>query len=396
MISAVFAIVAAVFATLFKDDISLLYFSIIIGSLAGVYSSLVHSKNGTLSHVKKAVIVTIIANLTIPGILEVAPEGWIRPFVKFNYDTELYPDLQHKKFEQVVIYDDIHSFNKAMEIMKESYVPVLFKGLMNNSEEMGWKILNRLDEEDIKLRVAKYDVGAPYDFLRGTPSQRNGETVLAGVAMSENSPYFSAFEPFLNAEEVKEITGEMLDDMYSFDTNFLSNFNQTVVTSGTHAAAMITSWSLQMMGKKTWFLWSPEESRKMHKQWWGRTPLPAYGSEKSMFDRPTYKVVMEAGDVMAFPPYWMHAVTSHAGPNLMLNLRTPIGWVPFGGDWLCGLRVLVAMPMAIVTKMLPKLSIVKSTPLALEGLRNVSKTDMNAAWYDTPTKLRTGPPEQFL
>ena len=396
MSSALAALLTALSAALFFNDISLINWSLMFAAAVVFLLTLLCSKRSTSFFAKWFIVIFIITNLTTPGVLEVAPEGWIRPWIKFDYNSEVYPDLKHKTFEQVVHYDNVHSFTEAMEVMKKADLPVIFKGLMNNSEEMGWKILKRLDDDGVKMRVAKYKMEAPYDFMRGAPNVRNGEAVLASVAMAENSPYFAAFEPFLNAEEIKEITGEMLDDKYAFDTNFMSNFNQTVVTSGTHGAAVITSWSLQMMGKKSWFLWSPEESRKMHKQWWGRTPLPAYGSERDMFDRPTYKVVVEAGDVLAFPPYWMHGVTTHEGPNLMLNLRTPIGWVPFGGDWLCGLRVLVGMPMAVLIKMLPKLAVVRSNPLAIEGLRNLSKTDMNAAWYESPSTLRTGPPEQYL
>lgn len=398
-VSTIAAVVSsAVLAVLFTNEAHLLYLSLLAGSLTLLICSLVNTKRSFKSNMKWAFLSFLCTNLFTPCILDSVPASVIRAFgVKFQIGTEIYPNLQDKTFESVIEYNDIHSFTEAKEIMNDAYYPVVFRGLMNNSVEVGQTILNRLDEEDIHLRVAKFDVDGPYDWIRGTPHTRNNdEAVAPKTAMAENSPYFAAFEPFLTNEEVQDIAGDILSGNYLFDTNFLSNFNKTVLTSGTHGASVITSWSLQMMGSKSWFLWDPVESRKIHRSWWGRTTLPAWGSEKDLFDRKTYKVRLDAGDVMAFPPFWMHAVTTHAGPNLMLNLRTLIGYPPFGGDWLCGLRIGVSAPLTALLKFLPQMKVIPSNALLIDGLRQVFREDIKVAFTEAPEKLRNGPVDQFL
>jgi hypothetical protein len=395
-VSVITVCLSVVFAVLFSSDVSLLNFSLLVGSMGGLILSLLYPKSSVQSHAKWMFIIFLVTNLWTPSILDNAPTQWLRPWIKFEFGTELYPNLQNKEFENVTYLYDVRSFTAAKEVMKDSYVPVIFKGLMNNSEAMGQKILQRLEADGVKLRVAVYDVDGSFDYLRGSPYTRNGDAVLSSVAMAENSPYFAAFEPFLNSEEVAEIAGEMLSKNYLFDTNFMSNFNKTVVSAGAHGAAVITSWALQMMGTKTWFLWSPKTSKAMHREWWGRTPFPSHGSEKDLFDHPTYKVVCEPGDVLAFPPFWIHAVTTHPGPNLMLNLRTMIGWVPFGGDWLCGLRIALGAPLIAIFKFLPAGKLEKANALSVDGLRKIRVDDVNVAWTETPEQLRSGPVEQYL
>lgn len=389
------------FYSMLQADFELLNFCLTVASGFAVVLSICASKMPIERQLKYVVGFFAAIYMFIPASLDVVDAEYLRPFIKFNFNSDLHPDIKNKEFLKPIIHHDVHGFTEAMEIMKKADKPVLFKNLMPNSKDVGQRVLNRLVRENKTLNVGVYNVSGEFDFMRGSKFTRAGiAKKQVSEVMRDNSPYFASFEPFLERDEIHEIAGDVVSGKTLFDTNFMSHFNDTVVTAGIHGAAVITSWSLQMMGSKSWFLWSPEESRKMHNSWWARTTLNAWGGELEAYSRPTYKLKVEAGDVLAFPPYWMHAVITHPGPNLMLNLRTNIGWVPFGGDFLCGARIAVSFPFIALFKFVPALlagePLPKSNPLVVNGIRNIKVQDSDAAYKTDAHRMRLPPVDQFL
>ena len=322
--------------------------------------------------------------------LDAVGTSLIRPFVKFPYGTDLYHDMKGKEFLQVKVVEGV-TFSEAQRMVYDSKVPLLFKGILKNSTEKGMAIINRLKESDEKFRGQTYDV-YPYDFFRGSHLKINGENnkITVKEVMDPSTTQYLSFEPFLIREEIIEMVGEEVYDKTLTDTNFIGNFNETVMTAAAHGAPSGISWGLQLVGDKTWFMWSPDVAEKyFNSDWFSTTSTPARGDEKYLFSLPTYKVRICAGDIMTFPPKWYHAVMTHAGPNLLLNLRTVYGpnWIP---SYLSFFRTALSKIMQKV------LSQGIASVHHREGIRAVRVDDISAAFQSAPEKLRWEPLDNFL
>jgi len=146
----------------------------------------------------------------------------------------------------------------------------------------------------------------------------NGEAELTGK--------YCSFRTFLSDEQIEAVMPQEMKDVGAKvrrDTNFVSNFSEPVVTAVAHAAILSKSWSLQCLGEKRWLLVDAASNDALR-----AIPMPSLipgkFSERYFFTDPDIKlhtVVMRPGDLMYFPPSWMHVVETRPGPNIMLNLR---------------------------------------------------------------------------
>jgi hypothetical protein len=326
----------------------------------------------------------------IPVVMDCVHADILRPFVKFPYTAEQYPDLKGKEYLHIREVRDV-SMQEAGELVKQSTLPLLFKGIIKDSTDKGMVIINRLMESDEKFRGQSYDY-KPYDFFRGSKLKINGEDNKLTVkeVLDPSTTMYLSFEPFLVRDEMVEMVGEEIYSKTLADTNFIGNFNQSVVTAYPHAAPSGVSWALQMVGDKTWFLWSPEVfAANMNNQWFSRTSFPGRGSEKYLFSLPTYKVRVEAGDILSFPPLWQHTVITHPGPNLLLNLRTMYGpqWVP---SYVGFMRLLISKGVSYV------LSKGVAASHFADALRKVRVDDINEAFDTNPEMLKWDDVENYL
>jgi hypothetical protein len=103
---------------------------------------------------------------------------------------------------------------------------------------------------------------------------------------------------------------------------FISNFQQKTLASPFHAAPQ-DNFFFQCKGRKHWFYIEPKDlayvgayiSR-------GVTFSSNFANETEIIDRINiYETIVEEGDVMFNPPYWLHAVGTPIGETISVANR---------------------------------------------------------------------------
>jgi hypothetical protein len=142
--------------------------------------------------------------------------------------------------------------------------------------------------------------------------------------VADNHSYlYAGFEAITDAQTVNDMTGLDVETLGDYKQNnlFTSNFPHEILTASIHCAP-IDSFTMQLIGTKTWFFVSPEDlagvdSIPMPTSF----PLPITDDEFISKVKNVYVLRQEPGDVMYFGPHWCHAVSTAKGPNLMMNMR---------------------------------------------------------------------------
>lgn len=142
--------------------------------------------------------------------------------------------------------------------------------------------------------------------------------------VSHNHSYFYAgFEAITDPDTINTLTGLDVEKLGDYKQNnlFTSNFPRQILTAAMHCAP-IDSFTLQLIGTKTWFFVSPEDLANVDSIPMPTSfPLPITDDELLSKVKNIYVVKQEPGDVMYFGPHWCHAVSTSPGPNLMMNMR---------------------------------------------------------------------------
>lgn len=143
--------------------------------------------------------------------------------------------------------------------------------------------------------------------------------------MEDMDDLYAGFETITPVETVNELLGGFdftkLVPGYKQNNLFFANFRRTLLSAGFHCAP-IDSIAIQLVGKKTWFLASPEQLARLIS-----IPLPTFFgvglNDDDLIDQiKEFKIVQAGpGDALYFGPNWCHAVITHQGPNIMFNLR---------------------------------------------------------------------------
>ena len=234
--------------------------------------------------------------------------------------------------QHVRIVENVHSFRDVKKIVDkglfgDGWEPILFKKFLVDPEEKWKRVIDK--HKDAKLLFAEVDVKSFGNvFLPGIRNHGKVETTLeAAVSEAErtnNSSFFASFAPFLDPETSKQIL-KMSDEEYKsilIDTNFVSNFQETVLATAIHSAVPPNSYGIQLMGRKLWVFLPPNEMESFDAVNVGPTILFS-GSEAEMASRSGRYIVavQEEGDLLFFPPQWGHAVITKSGVNVMCNVR---------------------------------------------------------------------------
>jgi hypothetical protein len=140
------------------------------------------------------------------------------------------------------------------------------------------------------------------------------EEILAEVIHGLNK----TFDPALMVKQLKG--GHGSGEGIKFATSFISNLPEPAITTGTHAA-MIISLVFQLTGQKIWILHNREESSAEYyfDVSWRTYPL-CLGDWLKALRRP-WVAVTNPGDLLYFPLAYEHLVFTDQGVNLMTNIR---------------------------------------------------------------------------
>lgn len=153
------------------------------------------------------------------------------------------------------------------------------------------------------------------------------ENHLRSDKASNHSSFYAGFESITDPSTIQEITGLDVTTLGDYRQNnlFASNFAEETLSAGLHCAP-IDSFTLQLVGTKTWYFVSPENLAE-----YPSIPMPTFFNLPMTDDELLSKihvlhvVKQGPGDALYFGPNWCHAVATTPGPNLMMNMRYNAG-----------------------------------------------------------------------
>jgi hypothetical protein len=335
-------------------------------------------------YLKSSLIISLISGglfyVFVPVFVEYCPPS-LMPLTRFPYGSNLYPNLESKQFVDIKVYENL-TMKEVYEVVATLNEPILFRNVVPGSEKIARKIVDRLASSDKKYLSQRFQT-RPYDFFRGSRFEAGLRSNISEVLESKHNEYIG-FEPLLTPEEDAVLFGTA-DNSNIVDHSFLSNFNETLVTTFVHGAAATTSWSFQLAGKKTWFFWSPEFDPTFNTGWFCRVMLPSHGDEYALFSLPTIRVNVNEGDILVFTPRWYHTVVTHSGFNMMITFRTKYG------NWLSG--VIPSIRFFTATALFKFFG--RNTPHYLPGIRKIRMDTMQSVYDESPEGLRWENPDRY-
>ena len=240
----------------------------------------------------------------------------------------------HCNFTQqhIRIAENVNTFGEVKKYLQQglfgaTWEPVLFKKFVGNPEKK-WDAVMK-EHHNASLLFSEVELKSFGNvFLPGIRSYGKIETTLgeafSSATQTANHSYFASFAPFLDKDTSKHILS-MNDHEYKsilIDTNFVSNFEKTVLATAIHSAVPPNSYAVQLVGRKLWIFLPPDEMEAFDAINVGPTILFS-GSEAEMASKKGRYIVavQEEGDLLYFPPQWGHAVVTKSGINVMCNVR---------------------------------------------------------------------------
>lgn len=217
------------------------------------------------------------------------------------------------------------------KIFHEGGMPTLVKGVLNTDQD---KIVDEMTRRNKgkDMRMLTFEewntphfspsCGALESSITKSFDEYSTSHLYSNVA--ENHSYlYAGFEAITDAKTVNDMTGLDVETLGDYKQNnlFTSNFPHEILTASIHCAP-IDSFTLQLIGTKTWFFVSPEDLANVDSIPMPTSfPLPITDDEFISKVKNVYVLKQEPGDVMYFGPHWCHAVSTAKGPNLMMNMR---------------------------------------------------------------------------
>ena len=160
-------------------------------------------------------------------------------------------------FRDSVVMHDIHDFQRAAAIMRELNVPVVFKKFREDPQSLWTNVYSEYQSTKLTQTRVKY-LSFGNMFMAGTRTYIHDVfniTLSDIVDRDSETSYYASFASFLSYESLQNLFGNISKKFYR-DTNFISNFPDDVIASTLHSASYISSFSLQLLGKKVW-VWVP-------------------------------------------------------------------------------------------------------------------------------------------
>lgn len=161
-----------------------------------------------------------------------------------------------------------------------------------------------------------------HSYTRTFTDHSTSKLLAQEVDMTDS---FAAFASFLTPAQSKQTSGSLAAErVFVRDTNFISNFSQPLISTGIHAASLVKSWALQCAGEKRWVILDAAANAVVETI---STPaIVPMNWDFAKVHQYAYVGTVGAGDLLYFPPSWLHIVNTRPGFNVMLNFReTAIG-----------------------------------------------------------------------
>lgn len=182
------------------------------------------------------------------------------------------------------------------------------------------------DGGDVHFLRPEYKRNSTIQHVLAEPSECAGGFIYG----DEHEALLSEAYPALNKTFSPDAVASMSSNKsVLFSTSFVSNFPGSRISTGTHAA-MVVSLAFQLVGKKVWLLHSLEKSSS---HYWHRTAWrlwPNCLQEWLSGMKTPYVATTGPGDILYFPLAYQHLVYSEKGLNVMTNIRYIRKYNPVG------------------------------------------------------------------
>jgi hypothetical protein len=182
-------------------------------------------------------------------------------------------------------------------------------------------------------------------FIYGKEHQEIMAHVIPGLNETFNEEEMVATLKGKNKEKMTNVEAEL-----HFTTSFVSNYPEPAISTGTHAA-MIISLAFQLAGQKIWIMHNREESNS---EYYFRTSwrtFPNCLSDWLVSLKKPWIATTNPGDVLYFPMAYEHFVYSDKGVNLMTNIRKAFKPSPqYVRDWFGFLSIVKIFADSVLIK----------------------------------------------
>jgi hypothetical protein len=180
---------------------------------------------------------------------------------------------------------DVHDFKTVLELSKDISVPIVFRNFRPNATDM-WEKVYEEYKDHIFLQPEVEIKSFGNMFMPGTRThvKKSRNITLEQVLAPESDgiSYYISFGRFLKEDSISKLLG-LVPNFFTADTNFISNFASDVTASILHSTTYVSSYSLQLIGRKLWIWVSPEEMENIGIISAHTANYPFQGSENDYF-----------------------------------------------------------------------------------------------------------------
>lgn len=256
------------------------------------------------------------------GLLGLCPPVYRLYLNTFFSYHDLMPSDAPKQITDAKEIFGVHNFNEALEHFGDEVV--IFRNYSNCAEKFDNIIYpRRKDRIDNYVGVETIEGSQGNVYAAGTRGTDEQISKSLGDLLDEASPdYYATFLRIFDTDDYRVMLNADNETKFAHDSSFISHFKQTMVTTPTHSAPIINTFSVQCYGSKSWLF---HHIRDLTKHGFIPQTNPhgviINGSPDSIVRIPTIRAVVHAGDVLYFPPFYYHAVASTAGKNVMFAIR---------------------------------------------------------------------------
>lgn len=242
------------------------------------------------------------------------------PDVKMNINLE-YSNLAGEEVFQKLI--KIRELDDVTKISEDPFTPAIVRNMLPNCLD----VINQHPSDEV---VTLFDVVPEHNgnvWRAGFTYTMEAQEVEVSGLLNQSITFtdkYASFGTFLTPEQFNAVAPDFVKrKRIARDTNFLANFSNSAISTPIHAAGLINSWSLQCTGEKRWLIFPAPLANIAAHTVVSPAVIPLHANEKILFesDFPVYAASVRDGDMLYFPPNWMHLVQTRPGFNVMFNFR---------------------------------------------------------------------------
>ena len=169
--------------------------------------------------------------------------------------------------------------------------------------------------------TANYKVNSTLKAIVDTPSPCAAGFIYGDDHQALLQSVIPTMAKRFSPETVIEDISNQESDKILFGTSFASNFPENRISTGSHAA-LVVSMAYQLVGTKKWILHDHDDSKHLtyvYKGAWSSLPSCSETFLTSL--NSPWTATTNPGDILFFPFNWQHMVYTEAGPSVMTNIR---------------------------------------------------------------------------